>query len=98
MPYVSIQKSSRGNKKWMAVFYDHNKKRVKTTHFGATGYSDFTQHKDEFRKERYLNRHRNEDWNNPMTAGSLSRWILWQYPDFDRGVREYMKKFNFHKL
>ena len=31
--------------------------------FGAVGYSDFTKHKDEDRKQRYINRHRNkENW------------------------------------
>lgn len=97
MPYVDIKKSTRGNKKYMAIFYDHNKKKQKTIHFGATGYEDLTQHGDSFRKERYLNRHRNEDWNDYMTAGSLSRWILWEYTDFNRAVREYMKKFGLKK-
>lgn len=98
MPYLEVKKSTRGNKKYMAIFYDHNKKKVKTVHFGASGYEDFTQHKNEFRKERYLNRHRNEDWGNPMSAGSLSRWILWEYPDFNRAVREFMRRFGFRPL
>lgn len=96
--YVDIKKSNRGNKKYMAIFYDANKKRIKTTHFGAVGYADYTVHKDEFRKERYLNRHRNENWNDYMTAGSLSKHILWSYTDFDKAVREYMKKFNLQRM
>lgn len=42
----------------MAVFYNNEKQKIKTTHFGASGYSDFTQHKDEERKKRYLERHK----------------------------------------
>ena len=43
----------------MAIFYE-NKKKVKTTHFGAAGMSDYTKHKDKSRKRRYLTRHREE--------------------------------------
>jgi len=41
----------------MAIFFNNEKQKIKTTHFGASGYSDFTQHKDEKRKQRYLERH-----------------------------------------
>ena len=30
----------------------------KKIYFGAAGYSDFTQHTDEARKQRYINRHK----------------------------------------
>ena len=42
---VVIKKSTNPKKKYMAVFYENNKK-VKTTHFGAAGMSDYTKHKD----------------------------------------------------
>ncbi len=32
--------------------------RNKKVYFGASGYSDFTIHKDEARKERYIDRHK----------------------------------------
>lgn len=78
----------------MAVFYDNDKKKVKTTHFGAKGYQDYTNHHDEMRKTNFLNRHRNEDWDDYMMAGALSKHILWSYKDFDKAVKEYMKRFN----
>ena len=60
----------------MAIFYEGDKK-IKTLHFGAIGYSDYTIHHDEARRQRYIDRHRkSEDWNNPMTAGTLSLYIL----------------------
>ncbi len=31
-------------------------------YFGAAGYPDFTIHKDEERKSRYIKRHNNEKW------------------------------------
>ena len=67
---------------------------MKTTHFGDNRYRDYTTHKDDTRKQAYINRHQKEDWNDYMSAGSLSRYILWEYKDFDKAVREYMKKFN----
>jgi len=98
MPYVDIKKSNRPNKKYMAIFYDHNKKKVKTVHFGAIGYQDYTQHKDEFRKARYISRHSNENWNDYMTAGSLAKNILWNKESLEASISDYMKKFGLKKL
>ena len=50
---VVIKKSTKAEKKYMAIFYD-GKRRVKTTHFGAAGMSDYTKHKDKKRKQRYI--------------------------------------------
>jgi len=56
--------------------------------------SDFTKHKDTKRKKRYLSRHKKrENWNNYMTAGSLSRWILWNKPTLRESIEDYKKKF-----
>ena len=90
---VVIGKSTIASKKMMAVFYDGDKK-VKTTHFGASGMSDYTIHKDEARKELYINRHRkNENWGDYMSAGSLSRWILWNLPTVAGSIKDYKRKF-----
>lgn len=92
---VQIKKSSNPNKKYMAIFYDDNDKKVKTTHFGAKGMSDFTKHKNEERKNKYLNRHKkNENWNDYKSAGSLSRYILWNKPTIEESIRDYVRKFN----
>ena len=91
---VEIKPSTQKNKKLMAIFYDDNGKKIKTVHFGAKGMSDFTIHKDKERKERYLDRHRKrENWNAPMTAGALSRWILWNKPTLQGSIRDYKKRF-----
>ena len=58
--------------------------------------SDYTKHKDKDRKKLYLNRHKkNENWNSPMTAGALSRWILWNKPTLKASIDNYKKKFNY---
>ncbi len=90
---VVIKKSTQPKKKYMAVFTDNGKK-VKTTHFGSAGMSDFTKNKDEERKKRYLNRHRkNENWNDKFSAGALSRWILWNKPTLRNSIADYKRRF-----
>mgnify|MGYP003655260330 CR=1 FL=1 len=90
---VEIKKSSNPKKKFMAIFYD-GKKKIKTTHFGSNGMSDYTIHKDKTRRQRYLDRHRKrENWNAYMTAGSLSRWILWNLPTLKGSINDYKKRF-----
>ena len=91
---VEIKKSNRAGKKMMAIFYDNNK-RVKTIHFGQEGASDYTIHHDEARRQRYIDRHKkSEDWNNPMTAGTLSLFVLWTEKTLGSAIAKYKKKFN----
>ena len=91
---VEIKKSTNKNKKFMAIFYDGNKK-IKTTHFGAAGMSDYTIHNEDARKKRYLDRHRKrENWNDFKSEGSLSRYILWNKKTLDASIADYKKKFN----
>lgn len=90
---VVIKKSTQPKKKYMAVFTENGKK-VKTTHFGSAGMSDFTKHKDEERKKRYLDRHRkNENWNDKFSAGALSRWITWNKPTLRASIADYKRRF-----
>lgn len=90
---LEFKKSDRDGKKYMVKLLKNNKQ--KTIHFGSEGMSDFTIHKDEDRKQRYINRHqKNENWNNPFTAGALSRWILWNKPTIQASLRDYLKRFN----
>ena len=63
---VVIKKSTKAEKKYMAIFYD-GKRRVNTTHFGAAGMSDYTKHKDAKTQTATMNRHRTrENWSNYM--------------------------------
>lgn len=94
MRLLSIKQSTNPYKKLMAIFVlDNNKK--KTVHFGAKGYEDFTQHKDEKRKEAYIRRHEvNEKWSDPLTAGALSRFILWNKPTILESTKDFIRRFN----
>ena len=96
--YVSIGASTSQGKKMMAVFYDMNKKKLKTIHFGQATASDYTIHGDLQRKMNYLQRHeKREEWADYMTAGSLSRWILWNRPTITASIEDYMRKFKLKK-
>lgn len=97
MVKVVIKKSTDPKKKLMAVFTDDKGKKIKTQHFGAAGMDDFTKTKDEEQKKRYLQRHRkNENWSKYMTAGALSRWILWNKKTRAASIADYKRRFDLH--
>jgi len=90
---VVIKPSTSSGKKYMAIFTQEGKK-IKTTHFGASGASDFTKNKDPKRKASYLARHKsNENWNDYKSAGSLSRYILWNKPTLSASIASYKSRF-----
>tara|TARA_B100001094_G_C18142127_1_gene778501 strand:+ start:1223 stop:1498 length:276 start_codon:yes stop_codon:yes gene_type:complete len=87
---VVIKPSTRAEAKYMAVFENPKK----TVHFGAAGYEDYTTHGDEERKKSYLARHKpRENWDDPRTAGSLSRWILWNKKSLNASIRDFKNRF-----
>lgn len=87
---LHIRPSPIQTKKYRATFDDGTH-----TDFGAHGYSDFTIHHSEKRRELYNIRHkRRENWNDFKSAGALAKWILWNKPSFNESVADYKKKFN----
>ena len=79
--------------KYVAIFEVDSK--IKSTRFGAKGYSDYTIHKDEERRNRYINRHiRDLKTNDPTRAGYLSMYIIWNLPSFEKSVIDYKKRLN----
>lgn len=91
---VVISESQNRNKRYQATFYDGEKK-IKTVSFGLRGGSTYIDHRDDMKKSAYLARHskNNEDWNNYMSPGSLSRWLLWAKPTLTESLKDYKKKF-----
>jgi hypothetical protein len=89
----SIKRADDGKHKYVATFIRDG--REFTTRFGAVGMSDYTIHHDPERRARYLNRHKgNEDWNEPTSAGSLSRHLLWgPSTSFSENLRLYKRRF-----
>ncbi len=73
---AKIAFSPRKNKKYVIVDPNTNK----YIHFGDIRFSDFTKHKDENRRQKYLLRATNikGNWkNNPYSPNNLSIKILW---------------------
>jgi len=93
-----VKKSTKPGKKYMAIFTRENagKARTKTTHFGASGMSDYTIHKDKERRARYRSRHAKDlSTGDYMRAGYLSYYLLWgESTSFRENLKSYKKRFN----
>ncbi len=78
-------KSDKPNKKYYIITNDNKKV-----------YSDFTIHKDEERKLRYIKRHNNENWSKSgiNSAGFWSKHLLWNLPSITASNRDIKKRFN----
>ncbi len=80
-------KSDKDGKKFFIITNDNKK-----VYFGAAGYEDFTTHKDEARKQRYIARNKkNEDWNDINSAAFWSRFYLWEKPTKTEGYENFQK-------
>ena len=79
MKLVSVKKSDREGKKYVAEFL-MDSGRTKHVHFGASGYTDYTLGATPEQREHYRTRHKKEDWTNPTTAGALSPCLLYTSP------------------
>ncbi len=91
MKLVSITKSERPEKRLKAVFEDPKK----TTHFGLKGGKTFIDEQDDAKRKAYIARHRpNERWNDPTSAGALSRYILWERPTLQSAIGAFKRRFN----
>ena len=85
-------KSDKPTKKYYIVTNENKK-----VYFGQAGASDFTIHKDEARKQRYKNRHKNNEiWTKSgiNTSGFWSRWSLWENPTIKESYENIKRKFN----
>ncbi len=86
---IEVTRSSAKGKKYTAELPSGKK-----VHFGAKGYQDFTQHRDEARRKNYLARHGGggQDWGNRETAGYWSRWLLWEKGSLESAAAALRKK------
>ena len=91
---LKIAPSTNKQKKLDAYFQINSK--TKKVSFGSKNSSTYVNHKNDAKKKNYLARHSklNEKWNDPMSAGSLSRHILWSKPTLSESIKVFKKKFN----
>jgi len=91
---ITIKKSHNKDKKLDAIFEKDGKEKIVS--FGASGYTDFTKPPhDEKKKELYIKRHqKRENFNDPLSKGALSRYVLWNKPSLQESIKDYKKRFN----
>ena len=80
------------DKRYTAEFKDG-----KIVHFGQKGGSTYIDHNDKQKRSAYLARHSkaNENWNNPKTAGALSKHLLWgSSTSLRENIKTFKNKFN----
>ena len=86
-------KSDKPTKKYYII--TSNNKKI---YFGQESASDFTIHKDEERKQRYINRHKANEkqyWNKSGidTASFWSRFLLWEKPTINESYQYIKNKY-----
>ena len=82
-------KSNKPDKKYYIITNDNKK-----VYFGQASASYFTIHKDEQRRQQYINRHKkNENWSKSGidTAGWWSLNYLWPYPTNEEAYNHIKK-------
>jgi len=87
---MRIEKSTRKGKRFMATYANG-----KVVHFGQEGGKTYIDHGDKEKRKAYLARHEpRENWNDPFSPGSLSRYLLWgDSTDFETNHQAFMRKF-----
>jgi hypothetical protein len=100
MVKVDISPSPLSQYKFVAIFSKDGKK-IKTTHFGLKGATDYTMmpntKESELKRHSYQTRHRHDlKTQNPMRAGYLSLFVLWgDSHSMQTNIQAYKKKFGF---
>ena len=105
MKLLRIVKSSNPSKKWEAVFMVEGKE--KKVSFGSAGMRDYTLVSNKLSKfylpklvdrnvvrDSYRRRHKKDlETKDPMRAGYLSYYLLWNKKTLASSIKDYKKKF-----
>jgi len=94
--YVDIRCSNRHDKRYLAIFYDDNKKKIKSVLFDVSDNNNLAHDNFEQVRADYINAHfkdHHRDWEDPMMPSSLSRYVLYEYKHIHRAIHHYMKRF-----
>ena len=84
---IIIKPSENSLKKYDAII--DGKKKVS---FGANGMSDYTKHKDDDRKKRYLQRHKHDHFNNPLYPSFYNTNLSWIKKTLTDSIRDTNEK------
>ena len=85
-----IENSTRKGKRFMATY-----KNGKVVHFGSDVGSTYIDEGDNLKRENYIKRHSvRENFDDPFSAGALSRWLLWgDTTSLDLNHKAFMKRY-----
>lgn len=91
--------ASKDNKRLIAVFELDNGK-TKTVKFGMHGSAGtFYDTGNKVKQAAYIARHKvRENFNDIMTAGALSRWVLWEDTNLSKIKTLLKTKFKLNKV
>jgi hypothetical protein len=96
--FLGLHKSDKPDKKYYAEF-ETESGRTARTYFGSAGMMDYTKHPAGIREQRkaaYDARHKpTENWSDPMSAGALAKYILWNRPTIRAALADYKRRFGF---
>jgi len=65
----------------------------KVIHFGGAGYDDYTTHKDEKRKVRYLSRTASQPQDDITSAAFWALNLLWNKQTINESIKDIEKKY-----
>ena len=85
-----IENSTRKGKRFMATY-----KNGKVVHFGSDVGSTYIDEGDVLKRDNYIKRHSvRENFDDPFSAGALSRWLLWgDTTSLDLNHKAFMKRY-----
>ena len=87
--------ASKNPKKRYSAHFKKDDGVLKVVSFGSPDHDNFTIHKDEKRKRAYLARHKKDlRTNDPLRAGYLSFFLLWNKPTLRESIKDYKLRFN----
>ena len=92
MIFKNLEPSNKKDKKYMISFESPDK----IIHFGSKKSMTYLDHHDKIKRNNYIKRHKvNEDWNDPLSAGALSLYILWgASTNLNKNLHYYLNHFN----
>jgi hypothetical protein len=97
MMVLNLYKSDRPEKKYFVEYINPESGRLKRIYFGSAGYNDYTTYSKDIRDERkklYLKRHKtSENWNK-LSAGMLSRYLLWNQSTLNKSIKDVNERYN----
>jgi len=92
---ISVKRSDREGKKWVAEFKMADG-GLRHTHFGGAGYTDYTRGASDEQRTRYRERHHKDLLSkDPTSAGLLSHYILWgPSRSMERNIQIFKREFS----